>query len=151
MKSLLHPDDMRDMVRRLNTLQPESDARWGRMSSHQAVCHLSDGFRVALGERPTDEPSTLAARTVFRFVSATLPIAWMRNAPTAAAIDQGRGGTAPGEFQADVDELTVLINRFTAAVEGGMDPHPFLGKLTRGEWGRWGYRHMDHHLTQFGV
>ena len=29
MKSLLHPDDMRDVERRLNTLQPESDARWG--------------------------------------------------------------------------------------------------------------------------
>ncbi len=151
MKSLLHPDDMRDMVRRLNTLQPESDARWGRMSSHQAVCHLSDAFRMVLGERTMDEPSNLAARTVFRCVLATLPIAWMRNAPTAAAIDQERGGTAPGEFQADVDELTVLIKRFTAAAEGGMDPHPFLGKLTRGEWGRWGYRHMDHHLTQFGV
>ena len=41
MKSLLHPDDMRDVERRLKTLQPESDARWGRMSSHQAVCHLS--------------------------------------------------------------------------------------------------------------
>ncbi len=102
MKSLLHPDDIRDVERRLNTLQPESDARWGRMSSHQAVCHLSDAFRVALGERTTDEPSTLAARTVFRFVLSTLPIAWMRNAPTAAAIDQERGGTAPSEFQADV-------------------------------------------------
>ena len=82
-----------------------------------------------------DEPSTLAARTVFRFVLSTLPIAWMRNAPTAAAIDQERGGTAPSEFQADVDELKVLIHRFTAAVKRGMDPHPFLGNLSRGEWG----------------
>ncbi len=151
MKSLLHPDDTQDVERRLNTLQPASDARWGRMSSHQAVCHLSDAFRVVLGERPMDEPSTLAARTVFRFVLSTLPIAWMRNAPTAAALDQERGGTAPSEFPADVDELKVLIHRFTAAVKRGMDPHPFLGNLSRGEWGRWGYRHMDHHLTQFGV
>ena len=77
MKSLRHPDDMQDVERRLNTLQPANDARWGRMSSHQAVCHLSDAFRVVLGERPMDEPSTLAARTVFRFVLSTLPIAWI--------------------------------------------------------------------------
>ena len=125
MKSLLHPNVMRDVERRLNTLQPASDARWGRMSSHQAVCHLTDAFRVVLGERTMDEPSTLAARTVFRFVLATLPIAWMRNAPTAAALDQERGGTAPSEFQADVDELKVLIHRFPAAVERGMDPTRF--------------------------
>ena len=53
MQSLLHTDDMRDVERRLNTLQPDCVARWGRMSSHQAVCHLSDAFRVALGERTT--------------------------------------------------------------------------------------------------
>jgi hypothetical protein len=29
--------------------------------------------------------------------------------------------------------------------------HPFLGKLSRAEWLRWAYLHMDHHLRQFGV
>jgi hypothetical protein len=151
MKSLFQPDVVGDVERRLNTLQPESDARWGRMTSHQAVGHLADSFRMVLGECTMDERSPLVARTVFRFLLATLPMAWMKSASNAAALDQERGGTAHSEFQADVDELTVLMRRFAAAVEGGIDPHPFFGNLSRGEWGRWAYRHMDHPLTQFGV
>ena len=151
MKSLLQPDVARDLERRLDRLEPDSKARWGRMSSHQAVCHLADAFRMVLGERTIDEPVTLATRTVVRFVAFTLPIAWPRNVQTAAAIDQERGGTPPAEFEADVHELRVLLKRFPDAVQQGMDPHPLFGNLTRGEWGRWGYRHMDHHLTQFGV
>jgi hypothetical protein len=29
--------------------------------------------------------------------------------------------------------------------------HPLFGPLTRAEWGRWGLRHADHHLRQFGA
>ena len=121
------------------------------MSAHQAVCHLSDAFQMVLGERPTDARGNLLLRTVIRFVALTLPVAWPKNAATAPEIDQERGGTAPLEFQIDVDKLEVLIGRFVAAAGREMDTHPIFGDLTRGEWGRWGYRHMDHHLTQFGV
>lgn len=30
-------------------------------------------------------------------------------------------------------------------------PHPFFGKLTSEQWGIGVYKHLDHHLTQFGV
>jgi hypothetical protein len=36
------------------------------------------------------------------------------------------------------------------AVEEG-HAHSFFGRLSRTEWLRWGYLHMDHHLRQFGV
>ena len=29
-------------------------------------------------------------------------------------------------------------------------PHPFFGKLNRQEWARLIYKHLDHHLNQFG-
>jgi hypothetical protein len=29
--------------------------------------------------------------------------------------------------------------------------HPIFGKLSQGDWLTWGYRHVDHHLRQFGV
>ncbi len=106
---------------------------------------------MVLGERPTDGRSNLLMRTVIRFVALTLPVAWPKNVATAPEIDQARGGTAPSEFQTDVDTLEVLIGRFVAAAGREMDTHPVFGDLTQGEWGRWGYRHMDHHLTQFGV
>ncbi len=151
MKSLFQREVLQDVKDRLGALRPDSDARWGRMSAHQAVCHLADAFRLVLGERPTDMRGNLPSRTVIRFVALTLPVAWPRNVPTAPEADQERGGTAPSEFQADMNELEVLIGRFVAAAGRDMGTHPIFGDLTRGEWGRWGYRHTDHHLTQFGV
>ena len=151
MKSLLQRQVLQDVRDRLGALRPDSDARWGRMSAHQAVCHLADSFRLVLGERPTDMRGNLLSRTVIRFVALTLPVAWPRNVPTSPEADQERGGTAPTAFQADLDELAVLIDRFVAAAGRDMDTHPIFGDLTQGEWGRWGYRHTDHHLTQFRV
>jgi len=43
----------------------------------------------------------------------------------------------------------LFIERVKGGAEGAA--HPLFGRLTTAEWGRWGYRHMDHHLRQFGV
>ena len=133
MQSLFQPDVLQNVERRLRALQPDSDARWGRMSAHQAVCHLADAFRMVLGERPTDMHGNLLLRTVIRFVALTLPVAWPKNVQTAPEVDQERGGTAPSEFQADIDALEVLIGQFLAADGRDMATHPIFGGLTRGE------------------
>ncbi|MEI9911278.1 MAG: DUF1569 domain-containing protein [Bacteroidota bacterium] len=31
------------------------------------------------------------------------------------------------------------------------EPHPFFGKLTKEEWSKGTWKHLDHHLQQFGV
>ena len=151
MKSLLTPDTREAIEHRLARLGPDSPARWGRMSSHQAVCHLADGFRMVLGDRPIEMRGGFFTRTLIRFMVLTLPVPWPKGVPTAPEIDQEREGTNPGEFEADRRQLLQLIDRFVTAVEGTMSTHPIFGDLTRNEWGRWAYRHMDHHLTQFGV
>ena len=51
MKTLLNLADKEEILRRLNTVQPASQRRWGSMSAHNMICHLSDGFRLYMGER----------------------------------------------------------------------------------------------------
>jgi hypothetical protein len=29
--------------------------------------------------------------------------------------------------------------------------HPFFGKMSSQEWAMFAYKHLDHHLTQFGA
>jgi hypothetical protein len=65
-------------------------------------------------------------------------------------MDQRAGGTPPGEFRDDLRELVDLMERF-AVCEGGWPRHPVFGVMSRNDWGRWGYRHTDHHLRQFGA
>jgi hypothetical protein len=52
MKTLARDRDKAEILRRLATLTPASERRWGKMTVHQMVCHLADGFRMTSGERP---------------------------------------------------------------------------------------------------
>ena len=52
MKTLARPRDTAELLQRVRALRPDSVRRWGRMSVHQMVCHLCDGFRMGMGEKP---------------------------------------------------------------------------------------------------
>ena len=151
-EDLVHPDTAAATLGRLAALTPQSRRRWGQMTAQQMVCHLSDSFRVALGDRPTRPIGSVLHRTVVRWVALHTPIRWPRGAMTLPEADQEAGGTPPTAFARDRAELQVLIGRFAAAgsaLEGVQ--HPLFGRMSAREWGRWGYRHTDHHLRQFGV
>ena len=120
------------------------------MTAPRAVCHLSDTFRASLGDTHHAQVGTVLHRTVIRFVALSTPMKWPRGAKTLPAFDQEQGGTPPAAFDADVDGLKALVVRFTKSEGADLSPHAAFGALTAGEWGRWGYRHMDHHLRQFG-
>jgi hypothetical protein len=66
-------------------------------------------------------------------------------------VDQEIGGTQPVEFARDRSELEALIERFVVKRGSDLQPHPMFGRMTTEQWQRWGWRHMDHHLRQFGV
>lgn len=152
MKTIFHDAHHRSLVDRVARLPPDAPGRWGRMSAPQAVCHLNDAFRIVLGELPTRvRADTLFNRTVGRLFALTLPVPWPKGVPTAPEADQEKKGTPPGAFDRDCRELVELMDRFRATRGRGLDPHVALGRLTPGEWGRWGYRHVDHHLRQFGA
>ena len=57
------------------------------------------------------------------------------------------------DFEHTKDQLIVLVQRFTKLGAAGLskDPHPFFGKLTTEEWDLLNWKHLDHHLRQFGV
>ncbi len=151
MASLHDPQRLRTALARLGQLGPDTPARWGRMNAHQMVCHLSDSLRFALGERATTEELRFPVPApVARFVALHTPLPWPRGAPTLPEMDQERQGTPPDEFDTDRRELESLMTRF-AATTSGWPRHPIFGFMSQAQWGRWAFRHTDHHLRQFGV
>jgi hypothetical protein len=122
MKTLARQEDALELLERVRALRPDSPRRWGRMSAHQMVCHLSDACCMATGDMTVNDVSTFATRTITKWTALHLPLRWPRGIATVAEIDQGKGGTAPGEFAADVATLGKRI-----------------------------YLHADHHLRQFGA
>ena len=99
--SLFDADVHQAVKRRLAALQPDSQARWGLMSAHQAVCHLADAFRMVLGERPIAFRGNLRLKTVIRFMALTLPVPWPKGSKGrrrwtgSAAAPSGAGRRRP--------------------------------------------------------
>ena len=151
MRTLARPRDKAEILRRLRGLRPETAARWGRMSAHQMVCHLADAFGMAMGHKPVRHAASVLDRTLVKWIALYLPVPWPRGIRTAPEIDQERDGTRPGEFAADLARLEELVEKVTAPARSFVwETHPRLGPLSDRAWLRWGYRHMDHHLRQFG-
>jgi hypothetical protein len=153
MKTLARAQDKAEILRRLAAVRPASTRRFGRMSPHQMICHASDGFRMATGEKPVSPATSLIHRTVVKWIALYVPLRWMSGIVTRPEIDQEQGGTRPTDFAADVAQLATLVEMIAAAPPGTLDgvAHPIFGRMSSSAWLRWGYLHMDHHLRQFGA
>lgn len=148
MKNLFEPTTAAEITQRLQQLKPEQPALWGKMNAPQMLTHCETTFRVYFGDLKLKQSivgilfGKLAKKKLFN------PKPWSKSLPTAkefVIVDQK-------EFNAEMDKLLVQIQRFQATGKDHMPPkHPFFGKMTAEEWAVLGYRHLDHHLQQFGV
>jgi hypothetical protein len=152
MGRLLDDATARSVAARVRQLRPDSARQWGRMTCHQAICHLNDSFKLALNERPI-RPVHSPLRPVIKFIALQVPLRWPRGRlRTLTEAEQGIGGTPPTEFEQDRGELLALMSRFCSATpEQYCRTHPIFGPMTAKHWRRWAYLHVDHHLRQFGV
>jgi hypothetical protein len=151
----MHSQDvaLERLTKRLNTVRSDSTRRWGRMTAHQMVCHLTDAFSVAMGEQVVSNDAHLFNRTILKWAALYLPIPWPPGIVTRPELDQVKGrGTQPTDFASDLATAQARMESFWRAgarLEGR--PHPLFGPLSQAAWLRWGYLHTDHHLRQFGA
>ena len=152
MKTLARQRDKAEILRRLSAVRPESVRRWGRMSAHQMVCHLSDSFRMVMGEKPVRHATSLLQRSIVKWLALYLPVPWPAGILTRPEIDQELGGTRPVDFAADVTQLEALLELITTQTSTlDWQRHPIFGRMSEAAWLRWAYLHVDHHLRQFGA
>lgn len=151
MKTIFDEARRAELLRRVDQLRPDRPRQWGRMTAHQAVCHLSDSLKAALGDRPLPAKPFGLQRRLTRFLAFTLPVPWPKGVPTSPGVDAEKEGTPPGDFDADVAELRTLMERIAETDGRGLPAHHVWGPMSRSMWGRYVYRHVAHHLRQFGA
>jgi hypothetical protein len=152
MKTINNQTDKNETITRLRNLRLDSDRLWGKMTAHQMVCHLTDSFKGAMGEKSVSAVDTLMSRTMIKWIALRSPIKWPQGVKTRPEMDQENGGTKPVEFENDRRQLEQIIERFSQQQSVfDSSSHPLFGKMSRADWMRWGYRHVDHHLRQFGL
>ena len=150
MKTLAREADVQELLQRIKNVRPDSARRWGRMSASQMICHLTDAFRMATGEKAVTGTPTFRDRTIIKWIALHLPLAWPEGTiRTVPEVDQEIGGTTPIEFARDVAELEARLRAFAVRRGAQRPPHPIFGQLSEWQWLRWGYLHVDHHLRQF--
>ena len=152
MKILSNSLDKEELCRRLQTVSADSRARWGKMTAHQMVCHVTDSYCGPMGEKPMGRVEGWPFRKIAKWVALYVPLPWPKNLGTLPEMDQQLGGTRPTDFQADVNRLKEVLERFsTRPKDFPWRPHPIFDGMAPKDWMRWGYLHMDHHLRQFGA
>ena len=149
MKSLFDNTAYNEVIDRVNKLSPSSTAQWGKMNVAQMLAHCKEAFKVPLSDKKM--AGSFVGKLIGRLIKSKLynDSPWKKNLPTAPNFII-RGDRS---FHDEKQELTDLINKFyTAGPTGvGKFPHPFFGKFTPEQWGMSMYKHIDHHLRQFGV
>jgi hypothetical protein len=149
-KTLHKPANRQEILTRIETLLPSDRARWGKMSVHQMICHVSDSYLCGLGDKRASAKSGLLQRTLVKWVALKAPMSWPKGIPTRPEMEQGVGGTSPIDFNRDREFLVSCLTKFCDHLPQTAVDHPIFGSMTQADWWRWGYLHADHHLRQFG-
>lgn len=150
MKTIFDPAIEREVLRRLDKLTPGTPHLWGKMNASQMVCHLVDGFHVGLGDVPVDFRQSFASTPLIRWLVVNLMPIPKGKIQTSKEYQV----TKPASWTNDLDRWKALFREFVErgrshSEQWGM--HPAFGSLDRTQWGRLTFRHIDHHLRQFGV
>jgi len=150
--TLGNPDDTIRLLVRLRQLRPDSARQWGRMTPHEALCHLSDSFLAVSGKRAISHVDNLFTRTLLKWIALHGPGTWPPGIKTRPEVDPQLGGTRPEDFARDRERLEQVIEQFVRPEQDfAAFRHPAFGRMSRAEWWRWGWLHVDHHLRQFGA
>ena len=113
------------------------------------LAHVQPPFKVAFGELKLK-------RTLIGFLfggmakkKLTTDEPWKRNLPT----DKHFIVADHRNVDEEKKNLVALVQRFGHAGPSGIskEPHPFFGHMTTQEWEALMWKHLDHHLKQFGV
>jgi uncharacterized protein DUF1569 len=146
MKILHDPTYRADIVRRVQALRPDSERKWGKMSVDQMLWHVNDALALSLGDITVPPEKLPMPRGLLKFVVLNLP--WSKGAPTHSAFVAKRNY----DFTAERARCLQLIDKVVSReLQDTWPEHPVFGRMSGGQVSRLHAKHLDHHLTQFGV
>ena len=149
MKNIFNPLYAEEILIRIDKLGPHSHPQWGKMDVAQMLAHCSSFQDIAIGI--SFPPRGLLGILIGKFVKSIFyndkQLAHnMSTIPTILI-------TVEKEFETEKEKLKQKIITFqkNGPEKCTTHPHPFFGKLTPDQWGKGIYKHLHHHLKQFGV
>ena len=150
MKSLFETENQQNILNRIQSLNETSQPEWGKMDVAQMFTHCQKPLEVANGSLKLNTKIGFAKKLLFKLFKSAMynDKPWQKNLGTVREFKI----TDAQEFESQKEKLIHVINAFGQLKEKKNWPsHPFFGDFTTEQWGKMQYKHLDHHLTQFGV
>lgn len=147
MKSLFDQEAYNEIRTRLNALSETSERQWGKMTPGQMLRHCQAPLNIILEKEDYGFKRNWLAILFFK-KSLYSDKPWRKNLPTAGPLKQRE----PRDFMQEKASLETLLDEFDTQRNREQWPdHPGFGSFTKQQYGQMQYKHLDHHLTQFGV
>lgn len=150
MKTIFDPNTRDELMERIGRLRPDAERQWGKMTPVQAMEHTARVLEMATSDEQPIKQIFLGKALGWIFKGQFLgEKPFRKNAPT------GPDYIIKDEPDLELtrERLKELITKFHTLDSDALDGnvHPFFGPLTGKQWGETQYKHVDHHLRQFGV
>lgn len=150
MKNVFEKNDVDELLERIGKLTPSSKALWGTMNVAQMLAHCNVTYELVYDNKhpkPTGLRKLMLKFIVKQYVVNDKP--YKKSSPTGPQfiVDSEK------DFEKEKKRLTdyiVKTQELGANHFDGKESHSF-GVLTKDEWNAMFYKHLDHHLSQFGV
>ena len=146
MKTVFDKTTRDELIDRINSLNENSTAQWGKMNIYQMLKHCTLVEEMYLGEKVYSRAfigrlfGKIALKNLLKDES---PMG--RNAPTSSWFKIKQ---AEGDILAEREKWASLINAYEHFLQPEFE-HWFFGKMTKEQLGQLVYKHTDHHLRQF--
>lgn len=138
------------IIERINKLNSESQPNWGKMNISQMLAHCNVTYEMVYEDKHP-KPNFLMGFMLKTFVKKIVvnELPYKKSSQTAPAfiIKDSRN------YEVEKNRLVSYINKTVTLGENSFDQKPSLsfGVLSKTEWNNMFYKHLDHHLAQFGV
>ena len=150
MKNLYHQETYQDCLDRINKLTSDTQPQWGKMNIAQMMAHCAEIQDVSNGKDLKGTPILvkLFKGQIRKMVVGPKP--YKKETPTHP---QYRMAATSKEFDTEKEHLLGALEQFFSEDQerSNRRKHPLFGLMTREEKGWSMFKHLDHHLSQFGV
>ncbi|MPS73576.1 MAG: DUF1569 domain-containing protein [Chryseobacterium sp.] len=151
MKNIFDQNDTSYFIKRINALTEDSFPKWGVMSVDKMLAHCNVTYELIYEQEKHKKPNRLTKWILKQFVKPKVvnEVPYKHNSPTSAMFVI----TDNKSFEEEKKRIIGFIQKtqqLGAEAFEGKESFNF-GKLTATEWNNMMSKHLDHHLTQFGV
>lgn len=149
MKSIFDPADNAELIDRINKLSATTPALWGKMNPAQMMAHCQVSMNIAFGN----------SKRIVHWIGLVFGAISKRRLLRVHQLDRHIPTFKQAEitdtrnFKQEKEKFIKLIKSALIIGPQGLAkyPHPYFGTFKNDEWTRLNWKHLDHHLRQFGV